>query len=164
MILPIVKYPDERLRQETCLVSDFNADIKKLVSDLIDTMYSENGAGIAAIQVGRPEKIFVIDDRISNTKNPVVFINPIISKSTINEDSIIETEGCLSFPNLFVDVKRYKTIFITAQDIVGEIFSIEATSLYAKAIQHEFDHLNGKLLIDYIPKFKQKIIKNKLLR
>lgn len=148
-IRKVVKYGEESLREPSKEVHKVSQKIKNLVQDLLDTMYKENGVGLAAPQIGENVRIFVID--VSTDKeplNPRVFINPKIIKKS---GACISHEGCLSFPEAFTDVKRYANVMIKAQDSNGRSFVLEAKdgSLLARAIQHEFDHLDGVLFIDH---------------
>ncbi len=164
-VRPIVKYPDPRLRQPTVAVHEVTAEIRKLCADLADTMYAANGAGIAAIQVGSFEKIYLIDAGITGgreTDPPLVFINPEIVE--LSEDTLTNEEGCLSFPNIFVPVKRAVKARVRAVDLEGQIFEIEGEGLFARAMQHEGDHLTGRLLVDFVGPLKREMIKRKLKR
>ncbi len=148
-ILKIVKYGDETLRQKSKEISKISKKIKILAENMIDTMYANNGVGLAAPQVGENIRMFVID--VSGEKepyNPIVFINPKIIKK---EGASHDKEGCLSFPNAFIDVRRYACVKIKATNLSGKPFVIEARdgSLLSKAIQHEYDHLDGILFIDH---------------
>lgn len=148
-ILKIVKYGEESLRQKSKEITKISKKIKVLAHDMIDTMYANNGVGLAAPQVGENIRMFVIDVSLDNEPfNPIVFINPKIIKK---EGATHEKEGCLSFPNAFVDVRRYSYVKVKATDLNGKPFVIEAKdgSLLARAIQHENDHLDGILFIDH---------------
>ena len=148
-IRKVVKYGEESLRQPSKEVHKVSQKIKNLVEDLLDTMYKENGVGLAAPQVGENVRVFVIDVSTNNEPlNPMVFINPKIIKKS---GACISHEGCLSFPEAFTDVKRYANVMIKALDTNGRSFVMEAKdgSLLARAIQHEFDHLDGVLFIDH---------------
>ena len=148
-ILKIVQYGNESLRQKSKEISKISKKIKILAENMIDTMYANNGVGLAAPQVGENIRMFVIDVSLDNEPyNPIVFINPKIIKK---EGASHEKEGCLSFPNAFVDVRRYSYVKIKALDIHGKPFVIEAKdgSLLSRCIQHEFDHLEGILFIDH---------------
>ena len=148
-ILKIVQYGNESLRQKSKEISKISKKIKILAENMIDTMYANNGVGLAAPQVGENIRMFVIDVSLDNEPyNPIVFINPKIIKK---EGASHEKEGCLSFPNAFVDVRRYSYVKIKALDIHGKPFLIEAKdgSLLSRCIQHEFDHLEGILFIDH---------------
>ena len=148
-IKKIVKYGEKTLRQPSKEVAKVSKKVQTLVYDLIDTMYAQNGVGLAAPQIGENVRIFVIDVSTGNQPlNPIVFINPkIIHKS----GACSSYEGCLSFPEAYTDVKRYANVKVKAIDLKGKPFVLEAKdgSLLARAIQHEFDHLNGVLFIDH---------------
>ncbi len=161
--LPIVKYPDVRLRQKCATVETFDDDLKKLVADMADTMYSANGAGLAAIQVGVPLRLFVIEPEVAGrapTDPVVVFINPEIVM--ISDEAQTGDEGCLSFPGIFATVKRGMRARVRAQDVNGETFEMEGEGLFGRALQHESDHLIGRLLIDMVGPVKREIIKRKM--
>lgn len=144
----IVKYGEQSLREPSKEVFKVSKKIQELVHDMLETMYSANGVGLAAPQIGVNLRIFVID--VSSEKeplNPLVFINPKIIKKS---GSICTQEGCLSFPDVYSDVKRAEYVMVKATDLKGRSFVMEAKdgSLLARAIQHEFDHLEGILFID----------------
>lgn len=148
-ILKIVEYGSPILREKTKEVSKISKKIKTLITDMLDTMYHANGVGLAAPQVGVNLKIFVLD--VSDPKGPIdpmVFVNPKIIKKS---GAINSYEGCLSFPQAYTDVRRYKNVMVKALDINGRPFVKEARDgeLLARAIQHEFDHLEGRLFIDH---------------
>ena len=148
-IRKIVKYGTESLRQPSKEVHKVSQKVKNLVQDLIDTMYSQNGVGLAAPQIGENVRVFVIDVSASDEPlNPIVFINPKIIKKT---GACISHEGCLSFPEAFTDVRRYANVMVKALDSNGRSFIMEAKdgTLLARCIQHEFDHLDGVLFIDH---------------
>ncbi len=164
-VLDVVKYPDPRLREPTFDVKDIDDGIRELVRDLTDTMYALNGAGIAAIQVGRLERIFLIDGRVAGGDDDapvVVCINPEVVET--GKGLTVGEEGCLSFPNVFVDVKRPRFARIEATNLEGEKFSIEGEGLLGRALQHEYDHLTGQLLIDMVGMVKKEMIKRKMKR
>lgn len=149
-ILKVVKYGDPVLRKPTEEVHKVSAKIQKLIDDMFDTMYAENGVGLAAPQVAVSKRIFVLD--CATKENPLpsmVFINPVIIKKS---GAYLSREGCLSFPGLWVEVKRYKEITVKAKDAKGRPFVLtpDPGSLLAVAIQHELDHLNGILFIDHV--------------
>ena len=149
-IKKILPYGTPSLRQKAKDVQKFSKKIQTLINDMLDTMYANNGVGLAAPQVGEGYRIFVIDTSTSNEPlNPLVFVNPKIIKK---EGAIIEQEGCLSFPQVYTDVKRYKNVTVKALNIHGKPFILEAKngSLLARAIQHENDHLDGILFIDHV--------------
>ncbi len=144
----ILKYGEETLRQPSKEVFKVSKKIQDLVHDMLETMYSANGVGLAAPQIGENLRIFVIDVSNENEPlNPLVFINPKIIKKS---GSICTQEGCLSFPEVYSDVNRAEYVMVKATDIKGRSFVMEGKdgSLLARAIQHEFDHLDGVLFID----------------
>ena len=148
-IRKIVKYGEASLRQPSKEVHKVSQKIKNLVQDMLDTMYSQNGVGLAAPQIGENLRIFVIDVSTGNEPlNPMVFINPKIIKKS---GACISHEGCLSFPEAYTDVKRYENVMVKALDTNGRSFVMEAKegTLLARAIQHEFDHLDGILFVDH---------------
>ena len=164
-VLDVVKYPDPRLREPTFEVESVDDSIQELVRDMTDTMYALNGAGIAAIQVGRLERIFLIDGRVGGGDDdspPIVCINPTVVES--GKGLTVAEEGCLSFPNVFVDVKRPRWAKVEATNLEGETFAIEGEGLLGRALQHEFDHLTGQLLIDMVGMVKKEMIKRKMKR
>src|SRR5688572_9985416 len=164
-VLPIVKFPDPRLRQPTVAVTEVTDEIRKLVADMADTMYAANGAGLAAIQVGRLERIYIVDAAVAGGREedpPVVFINPEIT--WLSDETETMDEGCLSFLTIYVPVKRSFRARVRAQNLEGEPFEVEAEGLYARAMQHEGDHLTGKLLVDFVGPLKKQMIKRKLAR
>ena len=149
-IRKVLRYGEESLRVPSKEVHKVSQKIKNLVDDLLDTMYQQNGVGLAAPQIGENYRVFVIDVSTGNEPlNPIVFINPKIIKKS---GACISHEGCLSFPEAFTDVKRYSNVMIKALDRNGRSFVLEAKegSLLARAIQHEFDHLDGVLFIDHV--------------
>ena len=148
-IRKVVRYGEDSLRQPSKEVHKVSQKVKNLVADLLDTMYAQNGVGLAAPQIGENYRVFVIDVSTGNEPlNPIVFINPKIIKKS---GAIIAQEGCISFPEAYTDVKRYKNVIVKALDRNGKPFVIEAKdgSLLARAIQHENDHLDGILFIDH---------------
>lgn len=149
-IRKVVKYGEAVLRTPAKEVHKVSQKIKVLVEDMLDTMYAQNGVGLAAPQVGESYRVFVIDVSTGNEPlNPIVFINPKIIKKS---GACISHEGCLSFPEAFTDVKRYANVMVKAMDRNGRSFVLEAKegTLLARAIQHEFDHLDGVLFIDHV--------------
>lgn len=164
-VLDIVTYPDPRLREPTFEVEEIDQGVRQLVQDLTETMYALNGAGIAAIQVGRFERIFIIDGRVATGKDnadPVVFINPEVVET--GKGLTVSEEGCLSFPDVFVDIKRPRWAKIRATNLDGESFEWEGEGLLGRALQHEHDHLTGKLMIDLVGMVKKEMIKRKMKR
>ena len=157
-ILDILHYPDPRLHTVAKPVKEVDARIRKLVDDMAETMYAAPGIGLAATQVNVHERVVVID--ISETHDALrVFINPEIVASSGTEES---EEGCLSVPGIFDEVERAKHIRVRALDRDGQPFELEADGLLATCIQHEIDHLDGKVFVDYLSKLKQQRIRKKL--
>ena len=157
-VLHVLHFPDERLRTIAKPVATVNAEIQQLVADMIDTMYDENGIGLAATQVNVHQRVVVID--VSEDRNePMVFINPeIIARS--GETSY--EEGCLSVPQNYATVERAAEVTVKAQDKNGNWFELKADGLLAICLQHELDHLVGKLFIDYLSPLKRDRIRKKL--
>lgn len=148
-IRKVLTYGTPSLREKSKEVHKISKKIKDLVKDLLDTMYSQNGVGLAAPQIGENYRIFVVDTSTGDEPlNPMVFINPKIIKKS---GAFISNEGCLSFPEVFTDVRRYSNVTVKALDSHGRPFVMEAKdgSLLTKALQHEFDHLDGILFIDH---------------
>lgn len=161
----VLKYGTPSLREPSKEVHKVSAKIKELVKDLLDTMYTQNGVGLAAPQIGVNYRVFVIDVSTGDEPlKPMVFINPkFIKKSGAFESD----EGCLSFPEVFTKVRRYKNVTIKALDGKGKSFVLEANggTLLTKALQHEYDHLDGILFIDHardINDANEKLEKNNL--
>ncbi len=146
----VLKYGEPSLRQPSKDVHKVSKKIKDLIKDLLDTMYSQNGVGLAAPQIGENLRVFVIDISSGDEPlNPMVFINPKIIKKS---GAFVSNEGCLSFPEVYTNVRRYSNIMVKAIDKNGKSFVMEARdgTLLVKAIQHEFDHLDGVLFIDHV--------------
>ncbi len=145
----VLKYGEKSLREPSKEVHKVSRKITDLVQDLLDTMYAQNGVGLAAPQIGENLRVFVIDVSTNEEPlRPLVFINPKIIKKS---GAIVTEEGCLSFPEAYANVKRYKNVMVKATDIHGRSFVMEAKDgcLLARAIQHENDHLDGILFIDH---------------
>ncbi len=160
---PIVKYPDNFLRQPTSEVAAVDEETRKLIADMVETMYSKNGAGLAAIQVGSNKKIFIVEASVAGgdeNDHPIVFINPTIE--WLSDDTETSDEGCLSFPGIYVPIKRSLRARVRAIGLDGQEFVAEGEGLYARAMQHEHDHLINKLLIDYVGPLKRQMIKRKM--
>ena len=145
-VLTVLHYPDERLRTIAKPVATVNDETRQLVADMLETMYAENGIGLAATQVNVHQRVVVID--LSEERNqPQVFINPEITEKS--GDTTYE-EGCLSVPQNYANVERASEITLKAQDLDGNWFEVKADGLLAICLQHELDHLVGKLFIDYL--------------
>lgn len=159
-VLQVLTFPDDRLRTVAKPVEKVTPEIQKIVDDMIETMYDEEGIGLAATQVDIHQRIVVID--ISESRNePMVFINPEILEKR-GEDGI--EEGCLSVPGARALVPRAAEVTIKALDRDGNEFTLEADDLLAICIQHELDHLQGKLFVDYLSPLKRKRIQDKLAK
>ena len=157
-ILDVLKFPDDRLRTVAKPVETVDEQIKQLVKDMFDTMKAENGIGLAATQVNVHKRVVVMD--ISEDQNsPHVFINPEI---THKDGKTVSEEGCLSVPNNYAKIERAEHIIVNALDADGKEFTLEAEGLLAICIQHELDHLKGKLFVDYLSPLKRQRIRNKL--
>ena len=159
-LLDILVYPDKRLRQRAEPVREFTTELKILVQNMAETMYAAPGIGLAAIQVNVLKRVVVMD--LSEEKNELqVFINPEI---TPLEGVLEYEEGCLSVPGVFAPVERVEKVRINAQDVYGEPFEIETDGLLSVCIQHEVDHLNGKVFVDYLSRIKQDRVRKKMLK
>ena len=157
----ILVEPNRTLRQKSLPVEKVDIDVQKLMDDMLETMYSAPGIGLAAIQVGVPKRVIVLDIAPKDKpKNPMYFVNPeIISKS---ENSSTYEEGCLSVPGQFAEINRPDKCHIKYLDYYGQPKEIKADGMLATCIQHEIDHLEGILFIDYLSKLKKTMIIKKL--
>lgn len=175
-VLEILKFPDARLREVSKPVTKFDTELKKIISDMLETMYDANGIGLAAPQVSELKRILVIDTRPSDDKGrrykheemtelealvpqPLILINPVV---TNGEGSTTYDEGCLSVPTFFETVKRFEKVKVTAQDASGKEYSFVTDGLLAICVQHEMDHLEGTLFIDRLSFVKSSKIKNQI--
>ena len=170
----ILTEPNKLLREKSLTVKEVDKDLQKLMNDMLETMYAAPGIGLAAIQVGVPKRVIVLDigwrDKPESTndekqeerKNPIYFVNPeIITKSTNN--STYE-EGCLSVPGQFAEIERPDKCRIKYLDYYGQPKELDAKDMFATCIQHEMDHLEGILFIDYLSKLKKSMIVKKLTK
>jgi len=158
--LPIIEFPDPRLRTVARPVREVDTRIRQLVDDMFETMYEAPGIGLAATQVDVHEQLLVLD--VSEDKSyPMVFINPEIVES---EGSQVYQEGCLSVPGIYADVKRAERVLVRALDRDGQPFEINAEGLLAVCIQHEMDHLAGKVFVDYLSPLKRELVRKKLAK
>jgi len=156
--LTILEFPDARLRTKAAPVTVFDAALKTLAADMLETMYEAPGIGLAATQVNVHKQLIVLD--VTEEKNqPLVLINPKIIE---HEGSQTYQEGCLSVPGIYADVDRADRIRIEAQDVEGKPITIDADGLLAVCIQHEMDHLIGKLFVDYLSPLKRELVRKKL--
>ncbi|NVK23776.1 MAG: peptide deformylase [Gammaproteobacteria bacterium] len=157
-VLNVLRFPDERLRTVAKEITQVDDTIKTLIDDMFETMYDENGVGLAATQVDQHVRMFVLDVS-ENGDEPHVFINPVIVEK---EGMMINEEGCLSVPHCYAKVERAEKVTVEALNKDGEKYQLEAEGLKAICIQHELDHLNGKLFVDYLSPLKRDRIKKKL--
>lgn len=159
-IKPLVILPDPLLRQVSKPIESFDADLRKFSADMLETMYDAPGIGLAAIQIGAPVQMLVIDlAKEDEPKAPQVYINPRVLWSS-DERNVYE-EGCLSIPDYYAEVERPKQVRVSYVDIDGKAHEVEADGLLATCLQHEIDHLNGILFIDYISRLKREMVVKK---
>lgn len=167
-LLSIITAPNEKLRKKSKPIRSVNKDIQNLMKDMLDTIYHAHGVGLAAVQVGIHKNVIVIDlqdysDIVNENPKiiyPLYIINPIITN--IGNDLVSAEEGCLSLPDQKVDVARHEKIKVEYLDFYGKKTKLECHGWLARVIQHEYDHLQGKLLIDYLSKLKRDILLRKL--
>ena len=159
-VRPVVVWPDDRLRQESVTITEIDDSVRALYQDLVDTMYAENGLGIAAMQLGDPRCMFIVEAKLAGREAedpPVAFINPeVIETSKEQQDS---EEGCLSFPDIYIKVKRPMRAKVRAMGLDGKLFELEGEALLARCMLHENDHLTGKLMVDFVGPLKKRMIK-----
>lgn len=161
-IRKILTFPDPRLREVAKEVTEFNSDLKSLAEDLIETMYEFKGIGLAAVQIGVNKRVIVADVS-EEKKEPFIFINPTIK--VLNEDEKGGyDEGCLSIPGFYEEVVRPTQVEISFQNLSGKKEEIIPEGLLGVVVQHETDHLDGKLMVDYISSVKRQRIRSKLLK
>jgi peptide deformylase len=159
--LPILKYPDPRLHKLAKPVAAVDDRIRTLVADMLETMYGASGIGLAATQVDVHERVIVMDSSESRDQ-PVVLINPeIVARS---EEMLLGEEGCLSVPAIYDKVERHARVTVRALDREGQPFEMEAEGLPAVCVQHEMDHLRGKVFVEYLSPLKRDRIRTKLLK
>ena len=159
-LLPILHHPDPRLRQKAQPVTRFDAALQRLIDDMFETMYAAPGVGLAATQVGVAQRVAVMDcSRDDARREPLVMVNPEILEHDGPEDI---DEGCLSVPGVSDTVKRFQRVKARALDRQGQLFEIEAEGLLAQCIQHEIDHLDGKLYIDRLSSLKRERLLKRL--
>lgn len=157
-LLPILEFPDPRLRTKAQPVTEFGPELASLVESMFETMYAAPGIGLAATQVNVHKQLLVLD--VSDEKNErVVLVNPRIVAS---EGAQTYQEGCLSVPGIFADVDRADRVRVEAQDVTGKTITLDADGLLAVCIQHEMDHLIGKLFVDYLSPLKRDMVRKKL--
>lgn len=161
-LLKILTYPDPILKRPSVPLKGNLKDLEQLVKDMFETMYHAPGVGLAAPQVGRNIRLFVVDvSSHQENSRPMAFINPEILEG---EGQIIWEEGCLSVPEMLVEVSRMEKVLMAAQDLSGKSFQIEADGLLAIALQHEMDHLDGRLIIDRVSSLKRELYRRRRLK
>lgn len=158
-VIPILEYPDPRLRTVAKPVTIFDDCLQTLIDDMLDTMYEENGLGLAATQINVHQRIIVMDFSEDKT-DPLVFINP--EFDVLDDSPNKQQEGCLSVPGFYEHIYRAAQVKVKALDRYGNPFEMDVDELLAVCVQHEIDHLNGKLMVDYISPLKRNRIKTKL--
>lgn len=162
-VRPILTAPDPRLQALSTDVEEVDAEIRKLVDDMAESMYAADGIGLAAVQIGVPKRVIVIDlDQKEGKKNPRPFINPKILWAS--EEMAVFEEGCLSVPEIWDDVERPARIRCEYLDIDGKTVELEADGMLATCLQHEMDHLNGVLFIDHLSRLKRSMALKKLTK
>jgi peptide deformylase len=159
----ILHYPDKRLRELAKPVTRFDADLTKLIDDMAETMYAAPGVGLAAPQIGVALRLFLVDvsTGADDPSDLRTFINPEIME---NVGETCYEEGCLSFPGIHEEVKRAERIKVRAQDAEGKTFELVADGLLAIAIQHETDHLNGKLMVDHLSMLRRRLVHRSMMK
>ena len=161
-LLKILVFPDPRLRTLAEPIMDFDDNLKKLSEDMLETMYEGSGIGLAATQVNVHKRIIVVD--ISEEKNsPLILVNPTLKK-IINSEKKSYSEGCLSVPGFYEELSRPSSVEINASDVNGDEVNIVTEGLLSVVIQHEMDHLDGKMMVDFISNIKREMIRKKLLK
>jgi peptide deformylase len=156
-VLPIITLPDPLLRKPSAPIERIDADVRKLAADMLETMYAAPGVGLAAVQVGVPRRLIVLDTaKEEEPPQPLVLINPEIV--ALASELRQHEEGCLSIPDVRIDIERPGALTVRYLDLDGKAQELAATGLLATAIQHEIDHLNGKLIIDFLSRLKRDII------
>ena len=156
--LEILEYPDPRLRTLAQPIEQFDQALEALVSDMVETMYSAHGIGLAATQVDVHKQVLVLDIS-DNQDQPRVYINPRLVSEEGEQNC---EEGCLSVPGVYAQVKRAESIRVAAEDVSGTTFEEDMTGLHAVCLQHEMDHLKGRLFVDYLSPLKQRMVRKKL--
>ena len=160
--LKILIFPDPKLRTVAKPIKDVNDSIRKLAEDMLETMYSGGGIGLAGTQVDVHKRIIVID--VSNEKNdPLVLVNPVI-KEVVNNENKAYSEGCLSVPGIYEELERPSAVEVSALDLDGKEFTFIAEDILSVVIQHEMDHLEGKMMVDFLSNLKREMIRKKMAK
>lgn len=156
--LEILEFPDPRLRTAAKAVTVFDDELRKLARDMTETMYAENGIGLAATQVNVHRQLLVLD--VSDSRDQLkIYVNPQILESSGEQNC---EEGCLSVPGVYAEVKRAENVRVRAFDVHGQAFEEDLSGLHAICLQHEMDHLQGKLFVDYLSPLKRQMVRKKL--
>ncbi|MCA9671148.1 MAG: peptide deformylase [Myxococcales bacterium] len=161
----ILWYPDPQLMEQCAPVGDSTSELAELFRDLSDTMFAHNGAGLAAPQIGILKRVFVIDPVVAGLSEqdaPLLFVDPQIE--WLSDETEVSDEGCLSFPGIYVPIRRALKARTRARDVEGKGFEVEGEGLFARAMQHEKDHLDGTLITDHVGRLKRKMIRRKMER
>ncbi|MBI05916.1 MAG: peptide deformylase [Rhodospirillaceae bacterium] len=159
----IVVAPDKRLKFRSNPVETVDEEIRTLLSDMLETMYAGDGLGLAAIQIGVPKRVMVVDvHRLDDPPAPIKMINPVIT--WFSPERIVYQEGCLSFPEYFADIERAAEVRVSYLDENGEAREVQASETLAVCLQHEVDHLDGKLFVDHLSLVKRNIILRKMAK
>lgn len=161
----VVVWPDDRLRQVSVAITAVDESVRALYQDLVDSMYAENGLGIAALQLGDARRMFIVEPKLAGrpeTDPPVAFLNPEVT--WVSDEQQDSEEGCLSFPDIYIKVKRPLRCKVRAMGLDGQMFEVEGEALLARCLLHENDHLTGKLLVDFVGPLKRTMIKKKLMK
>jgi peptide deformylase len=161
-VRPIITLPDPLLRKKSAAVERIDAELKALADDMLETMYAAPGVGLAAVQVGVPRRLIVLDaakEEDEEKRRPLVMINPEILQ--VGSELRLHEEGCLSIPDVRIEIERPASVRVRYLDREGKPQELEAEGLLATAIQHEIDHLNGRLIIDFLSRLKREIIVRK---
>jgi len=160
-IKDIITVPDDTLKKISSPIENVGDIEKELIKDLFETMYNSNGIGLAAVQIGILKRILVIDiSGKDEKKQPLSFINPVIK--TVSDETSVYEEGCLSIPNTFIEIERPKTCEVEFIDINGKVKNLKCDGLLSICLQHEINHLDGKLIIDNLSKLKRDLIIKKI--
>jgi len=164
-VRPTVIWPDPRLREPTVEITTIDESVRELYRDLCDSMYAESGLGMAAPQIGDNRKMFIVEPKLAGraeTDQPVCLMNPVVIETS--DDVQDSEEGCLSFPDIYIKVKRPMRCKVRAMGLDGKTFEIDGEALMSRCLLHENDHLTGKLLVDFVGPLKRQMIKKKLQR
>jgi len=155
-MLEVLTYPNSVLRRQAEKIETIDDDLSELFDSMTETMYTADGVGLAAPQIGVSKQLFVVDA----SEGPMIFVNPEIIQKDDEEETV--EEGCLSLPGIHVDVTRAKRVVVSSMDASGSVHEIEASGLLARVFQHEIDHLNGVLIIDHASSIQRALLKSKL--